>query len=210
MSVRSLRKPPTAPERSRAETRRRLLESGTELFARRGLHATTTTQVAARAGVAAGTFYLHFPDKHALFREIVFRAFDALRGRLARATQRAGADPVAIVRARAEELLEFAAENRSLVRVLFGRDAEAADLGEDVFDDHLPAIEAELRRRMAGRGSVQATPLDPTVAAQAIAASWARVVAWWVEDPERAPRASVVETLVQLHPFAAAGRAGAA
>jgi hypothetical protein len=30
---------------------------------------------------------------------------------------------------------------------------------------------------------------------------WARVVAWWVEDPGRADRARVVDTLVELHPF---------
>jgi AcrR family transcriptional regulator len=187
-------------DRGRAETRRRLVSAATELFASQGLRPTTTVQIARRAGVAAGTFYLHFPDKHALFREIAIAAFERLRARLARATADAGGDPVEAVRARAEATLAFAAENRSLVRVLFGRDHEAAALSEELFDDQLPGIERELRRRIAAG---QAAPLDPAVAAQAIAAMWARVVAWWVEDPARAPRESVVETLVQLHPFAA-------
>ena len=52
----------TAPARSRADTRRRLLEAAVALFAERGLHGVTSAQIARRAGVATGTFYLHFPD----------------------------------------------------------------------------------------------------------------------------------------------------
>ena len=63
----------TAAARSRRETRRRLVEAGTELFAREGLHGATSAQIARRAGVAAGTFYLHFRDKQDLFREIEAR-----------------------------------------------------------------------------------------------------------------------------------------
>ena len=198
MSITEIAEPSRAPARSRADTRRRLVAAGTDLFARRGLHATTTVDVARAAGVGAGTFYLHFPDKHALFREIVLDAFAQLRERLARASARAGDDPIARLRARVEELLDFAEENRSLVRVLFGRDHEAVDLSEEVFDDTVLGIEAGLRRRLGGGASAQ---LDPAVAAQGLAAMWARVVAWWLEDPSRAPRAHVAQTLVELHPF---------
>jgi AcrR family transcriptional regulator len=202
MSAQSLPEAATAPERSREATRQRLVEAGTELFASQGLHATTTVQVARRAGVAAGTFYLHFKDKHVLFREISFAAFASLRERLSGAAARAGDDPLSIVRTRIEELLDFAEENRSLVRLLFGREHAAAELSEDIFDDIVPGIEAGLRKRIAAG---QAAPLDPAVAAQALAAMWSRVVTWWVEDPSRAPREAVVETLVHLHPFANVG-----
>jgi len=199
MSVTPAAEPARAPERSAAETRRRLARSATELFASRGLHRTTTVDIARGAGVAAGTFYLHFKDKHVLFREISFAAFASLRERLSGAAARAGDDPLSIVRTRIEELLDFAEENRSLVRLLFGREHAAAELSEDIFDDIVPGIEAGLRKRIAAG---QAAPLDPAVAAQALAAMWSRVVTWWVEDPSRAPREAVVETLVHLHPFA--------
>jgi len=188
--------PARAPERSAADTRRRLLASGTQLFASKGLQKTTTVDIARGAGVAAGTYYLHFKDKHELFREIVLAAFDDLRERLRHAGSHAGADPVAVVRARMQELLAFAEENRAVVSVLFGRDHGAEGLAEEVFDLNVPAIEAGLRRRLGAQ-----TTLDPVVTAQALAASWARVVAWWVEDPDRAPRERVVDTLVELHPF---------
>src|SRR5215472_856139 len=116
--------PRTAPARSRSETRRRLVDAATHLFARSGVHGVTSHEIARAAGVAAGTFYLHFQDKEALFREVVFEAALKLRSRMERAGG-ASPDPGVVVRARAEELLAFAEENRSLVQILFGRNHEA-------------------------------------------------------------------------------------
>ena len=119
----------SAPARSRAETRRRLLEAATDLFASEGLHGATSARIAAAAGVATGTFYLHFRDKEELFREIVFAALERLRERMRCALRDVGRDPRAQVRARTSELVAFAEENRSLILVLFGRDHEGAALG---------------------------------------------------------------------------------
>lgn len=188
----------TAPARSRADTRRRLVEAATELFAREGLHGATSARIARAAGVATGTFYLHFPDKEGLFREIVLAALAQLRGRVRRALEGAGADPRAQVRARTAELVAFAEENRNLIRVLFGRRQEAGELAEDVLDALIPGIEESLRAR-AESGDVPAD-LQPAVAAQAIAAMTSRVLAWWVEDPTRARREQVIETLCRMHP----------
>lgn len=190
--------PTSAAARSRAETRRRLIEAGTDLFARVGLPRTTSTQIARAAGVAAGTFYLHFPDKHALFREIAFAALAELRARTGAAHDAAGPDGVAQLRARMETLIAFAEEKRDLVRIVFGRGQEAGEIGAELADELFPGVEARLRDRIAeGRAD---PALHPAVAAQALVATWIRVVAWWVEDPSRAPREAVVETLVRLHP----------
>jgi AcrR family transcriptional regulator len=188
----------TAPARSRADTRRRLLEAATELFAREGLHGATSARIAREAGVATGTFYLHFRDKEALFREIVRAALAELRARVGRAFQSAGSDPRAQVRARTAEIVSFAEDNRTLIRVLFGRRQEAGELAEEVLDALIPGIEESLRSR-AARGDL-APGLHPGVAAQAIAAMSSRVLAWWVEDPTRASREQVIETLCRMHP----------
>jgi AcrR family transcriptional regulator len=191
--------PAGAAARLRTETRRRLVASATALFAREGLHRTTSTRIARAAGVAAGTFYLHFRDKQALFREIAFDALAQLRGRLARASEGAGADPRAQLRGRMEELVRFAEENRDLMRIVFGRGHEAGPLGDELADELFPGVEARLRERI---GEGLADPgLHPAVAAQCLLAMWTRVVAWWVEDPSRAPREAVVETLVRMHPI---------
>jgi AcrR family transcriptional regulator len=189
---------PGAAARSRAETRRRLLLAGTDLFARVGLHRTTSTQVARAAGVAAGTFYLHFSDKHALFREIAFAALADLRQRMSAAHDAAGSDRVDQLRARMQTLVAFAAEQRDLVRILFGRGHEAGEVAEEMADELFPGVEARLRDHV-GEARID-TSLHPAVAAQALIATWTRVIAWWVEDPSRAPREAVVETLVRLHP----------
>lgn len=54
------------PEERRAE----ILAAALSLFSERGFAATRIEDVAARAGIAKGTVYLHFPDKEALFTSL--------------------------------------------------------------------------------------------------------------------------------------------
>ena len=54
------------PEERRAE----ILAAALALFSERGFAATRIEDVAARAGIAKGTVYLHFPDKEALFTSL--------------------------------------------------------------------------------------------------------------------------------------------
>jgi AcrR family transcriptional regulator len=169
-----------------------------DLFAREGLHGATSARIASAAGVATGTFYLHFRDKQELFAAVVQSALQELRARLRPALERAGADPREQIRARTAELVAFAEDNRSLIRILFGRRHEAGELAEDVLEALIPGIEESLRARAAA-GEVPAA-LHPGVAAQAIAAMTSRVLAWWVEDPTRASRDQLIETLCRMHP----------
>jgi len=55
------------PQQRRAE----ILAAAFACFAERGFAATRMEDVAARAGIAKGTVYLHFPDKERLFTELV-------------------------------------------------------------------------------------------------------------------------------------------
>jgi AcrR family transcriptional regulator len=188
----------TAPARSRAATRRRLIAAAIELFAREGLHGATSARIASAAGVATGTFYLHFRDKQELFSAVVHSALEELRARLRPAVEAAGPDAREQVRVRTVELVAFAEENRSLIRILFGRRHEAGELAEEVLEALIPGIEESLRARAAA-GEVPAD-LHPGVAAQAIAAMTSRVLAWWVEDPTRATREQLIATLCRMHP----------
>jgi AcrR family transcriptional regulator len=52
--------------RPRVSPRERILGAGAELFARNGVRATGVDAIIARAGVAKGTFYAHFPSKNEL------------------------------------------------------------------------------------------------------------------------------------------------
>ena len=187
----------SAPARSRAETRRRLLEAAIALFAESGLHGVTSAQIARRAGVATGTFYLHFADKEALFHEIAFAALAELRARQERASAGLALGSREYVRARTEEFLAFAEDKRELIRMVFGR-AESAGLADEVREAVVPEIQRWLeRRRTEGRLPAD---LHPAAAAQAHAAVLTRVIAWWVEDPSRATREELVATLLRMNP----------
>lgn len=73
--------------RSGDEARRRLREAALELYAERGYDATTTAQIAARAGVTERTYFRHFADK----REVLFGGEEELRDTMLEAV--AGAPP---------------------------------------------------------------------------------------------------------------------
>ena len=180
-----------APARSRTVTRARILASARALFAERGLHEVTSHEIARGAGVASGTFYLHFKDKQALFREIAFDAVERLKARLTEQTE--GVAEADLPALRAAELLRFAEQNRDLVHILFaggGASAVAAEVLEHLVD----WVEDEV----AGDETGEAAGLHPTVFAQARVGMWARVLFWWAESPERAPRQIVIDTLVAL------------
>ena len=53
------------------DTRRRLLDAAELVFGRVGYHDASVVKLAEHAGVAAGTFYLYFDSKKAIFDELV-------------------------------------------------------------------------------------------------------------------------------------------
>lgn len=59
--------------RRKRETEARLLDAGLRVFCERGYDATTTGEIARVADVAAGTFYVHFRDKRAIYERLAGR-----------------------------------------------------------------------------------------------------------------------------------------
>ena len=68
----------------RTAIRERLLAAGKDLFARRGIRATTVEQLARAAGISKGAFYLFFASKETLFFAIVEEIETAMQARLER------------------------------------------------------------------------------------------------------------------------------
>ncbi len=177
----------------RLETRRRLLQAGTELFAEGGVRAVTSSAIARRAGVATGTFYLHFPDKHALFQELVDAALEEMRPQTD--ADRTGPSGEASMRRDLERMLEVAERRRNLIRAVFDR-GEGSGLAERIQDRIASAFEQRYARVFPERGIA----LHPGAAAQARAALMVRVIAWWAEEPARAKRDEIVDVLMELAP----------
>ena len=61
---------PGRKRRNPKATHDRLVRAALDLFTTQGYHASTTPQIARRAGVAEGTIYRHFPSKEQLLNEI--------------------------------------------------------------------------------------------------------------------------------------------
>ena len=52
-----------------------LLQAAKEVFAKKGFHDTAVSDIAERAGVAKGTFYLYFDDKESIFMALIDELF---------------------------------------------------------------------------------------------------------------------------------------
>ena len=77
------------------ETRQRVLEAASALFAEHGFHGTTARDIAERAGVNLAAAHYHFGSKESLYLEVLRAPFDAITAAL----ERRGARLTAGVRA---------------------------------------------------------------------------------------------------------------
>ena len=193
-------------------TRRRLLEAGLALFAEYGPRTVTSHALASEAGYASGTFYLHFKDKAELFRELAEEAATELERRLIQVAE-TKTEVADIIHAQAEALVGFAEEQRDLLRIIFHPGGEAGDVAARILERLASGVSARRRERADVDLSLKQGPeqsygqhldqdcFNPDVLAQAVVGMWAHVLAWWAEDPTRASREDLIQTLThfQLH-----------
>jgi AcrR family transcriptional regulator len=80
----------TASAARGTDTRQALIDAALEVFLQRGFARATTREIARTAGVAEGTIYRHFADKHALFHEVFLSLAVGIGDALRRLPERAG------------------------------------------------------------------------------------------------------------------------
>lgn len=91
----------TLPQQRAIETRQRILEAATNVFARRGYGQATVSEIAAEAGISMGALYHHFPSKEDLYRALLD---DHLRSELAEWSE---LRPAASLREAVEQFVAF-------------------------------------------------------------------------------------------------------
>ena len=187
---------PNMRERSRRETRRRLIEAGKKLFASRGFARTRATDISREAGVAVGTLYVHFTDKEDLLREILFQGFEELHAVVRRIADTKYATVPESERAHAEALVGYAEEHPALFQILFSTEVTTTAAGAELLESLTAHQEQRLREGMA-EGYFRAD-LDPAVAAHAVIGMLIQVLHWWTQNPSRAPREVVIDTVTGL------------
>ena len=105
-------------EREKAERRRQILKAARKLFWKNGFARTTMPAIAEAAELSAGTLYLYFPSKDALYAELLDEGFDLLETRLSEAVAK-GRAPRAAAEALVDAFLGFAREAPDYFDVLF-------------------------------------------------------------------------------------------
>lgn len=162
--------PRKRPSQARAQfTVEAVLDAASQVLVRAGYDKATTTRVAELAGVSVGTLYQYFPNKAALFGELLLRELE--RGFSAMAVAAAGVPApnlegcvAALIRA----LLAHKAENPSLHRVLkteLGRvdgsrivrqtNARALVVTEALIAAHAPWLESPARAAFLAVNAVE-------------------------------------------------------
>ncbi len=161
-----------------------LLEAAREEFARRGLDRARIEDVARRAGVSKGAFYLHFESKEDAFREIVQRFLGALEDHALhrhevedRILHDADDGPDSFARHVAEEckidvdLLELLWRNRQIVSAV---DSAGGKLYRNLLADFRARMRALVARRIVqrqGRGRLR-RDVDPEVVGDIIVGTY--------------------------------------
>ncbi len=178
------------------ETRRLLLEAGAHVFAENGVARTRAADISRAAGVAVGTFYLHFADKQALLRELLFRGMTELRARLYEIYKTPHASVAEAVRHQVETMVRLAEEHPAICRILFSTEVASTPIGAEVLNLLAGMQEEGLREGMA-EGHVR-KDIDPAVAAQTLVGMQMHVLSWWTRDPGVAPREVLIDTLTKV------------
>jgi AcrR family transcriptional regulator len=147
-----------------AERRRDLLDAGLALFTERGIARTTVSEIAQRAGVAQGTFYLHFPSKDALLFALQDRFEERIVQRARAAIGRAGPDWAARLDACVVAVFDDYERELSQHDVLFAhlpRDASRRESGTHL-GRGLTAVIADLIAEGAQAGAFDVADVDVT------------------------------------------------
>jgi AcrR family transcriptional regulator len=190
------RRPGSARARSRAESRRRLLEAGRRLFVKHGVASVNSNEIARAAEVATGTFYLHFANKHELFGAIVRDLLADLRAAGDPRVAQSDGRLETVLGVRAEVLLDFCEQHQDMIRLIFGPDGVAAGVVGGLMDDVLTHLRSVVERRAGPGGS--APGLARELAIEAVAAAWMRTATWWCDHLESASREDTLKTLVSF------------
>ena len=148
-------------DRGRA-TRRALLAAAEQVFDEYSFDRASVSEITQRAGVAQGTFYLYFPDKQAIFIELVETLSHGLRAAIAEAVADAP-DRIAVERRGFEVFFDYITEHRSFYKLVRESEFVAPELFRSYYDGFLegyvPGLEKAIADGEIGEG------IDPEVLA---------------------------------------------
>jgi len=188
---------PAPTRRARkAATRATLRRAAREAIAEHGFAAVTVGDIAARAGVAHGTFYVHFASKEAVLDDLLAETNQALAARLAQLMAAAG--PASLrdsIAAAADGFFDHFARHRDLVAAYAERMAGALTLTQ-LRDGINPPLAALLDAVLASRAA--AIPVaERELVVLGLLALWLRVGLQQLFNP-KVRRATARRVLIDM------------
>ena len=180
------------------ETRAKIFAAATQLFAQHGYHATTIAGIATAAGVAKGTFFVHFPSKDAVIGALVRIQTGAARKARLAALEKQG--PVIALRAAVMTLGERAGVSRTLSRGVLAATLESREVGgeaSDLFDELFAEMKEDAR--LAKKRKLLEPATAPDVLAASLMASYLGAVLHFTSSPRAPALVDILEPLVSAN-----------
>lgn len=174
---------------SATDTPLRLLEAAADAFADRGFHATTTRDIASRAGLSPAGVYVHFASKEELLYQLSREGHEVARDMLLAAAQGAGT-PTEALRAIMATFARWHAEHFRVARIVQYEFGNLTPEHRDAVLALRKQIDAVLRQVVTdgvatGEFTVDDVP-DTTLALMSMAVDVAR---WYDPEIKRTPEA---------------------
>lgn len=182
------------------DVRARIFDAAAELVAEEGFPNLRIDELAQRAGVSVGTFYLYFEGKDDLFVQIVVGYTDRLLERFRRASH-AGDTVAERLARRFDTYLDFVEENRE--GFLYFRDSGTVDTTRGRLSGWALQVHANDLRPLLeeGMASGEIRRMDSELLAHAITGLFQHMVGVWLENPETISRERVRSFLEELVVF---------
>ncbi len=185
-------------QQQKDETRAKIFAAATQLFAQNGYHATTVAEIVAAAGVAKGTFFVHFPSKDAVIAALVRIQTGAARKAREKALATGG--PVEALRAAVLALGSRAGVSRSLSRGVLAATLESQEVGGEaagLFEELFEEMKRDARA--ARREGLLASGVDPETLAASLMASYLGAVLHFTSSPRAKSLDTILEPLVEAN-----------
>ncbi len=142
-------------------TREAILEAAYHLFSEQGYHGTSMRDIAARAGITAGSIYNHFTDKEQIIQAVILKYHPIVR-LFPRLSEVEGASAEELIADAARRIAKEVEVSPGILRLVF---VEFGDLGGKHVQQLVPAMLPHVQQflqRVYATGEI-ARPRDPVV-----------------------------------------------
>ncbi len=187
---------PVTRRDQKRRTRAALRDAALICFAKKGFLTTSILDITTEAGVAKGTFYVHYEDKEALLDELLVDFNTRLAERLSRVVLDAADKPIeSVIRTIAGIFLDHWTSSAAFVRAYAERSSAGLDVAALPFGINPPVrdlLVTALRARAGGRLGA-----EPELVVHGLLAMWMRLGLQTIFRGDVDP-ARVIDTLVAL------------